>query len=83
LKIRGCICGDLVWEWRPKSSFCPPGFIILTCDFRSSLELCFRSYFVSIFVLGHDLIFLEFGSISGDDFLGIGSWQGEFHLGKV
>jgi hypothetical protein len=43
----------------------PSGVSIRSCDFRS--------HFVPFFVLGHDLIFREFESISGDDFWGLGS----------
>lgn len=45
------------------------------------VQLC--SSFFSIFVLGYDLIFSEFRSISGDDFLGIDSYHVEFHLDQV
>jgi hypothetical protein len=65
----------LEWEWRPKSSSCPPGFLFWSCDFRSP--------FFPIFVHGFDLDFPEFGSISDNDFLGIGSCPVEFHLCKV
>jgi hypothetical protein len=45
-----------VWEWRPESSSCPPGFSDFVYDFHH----CVLEFFL-IFVLGYDMIFPEFG----------------------
>jgi hypothetical protein len=67
-----------VWEWRRESYSCPSGFSDFLCDFCH----CVLEFF-PIFVLTYDLIFLEFGLMLGDDFLGICSYLVEFHVGKV
>ena len=59
---------DLVWEWRPESSSRPPGFSDFVCDFRHCVLELFP-----IFVHAYDLVFLGFGSIQGNDFLGLDS----------
>jgi hypothetical protein len=69
----------LEWEWRPESSSYPPGFIYFGCDFRH----CILEFFSIFFCSCYDLIFPEFGSIPGDDFLGIGLYQVECDLCKV
>jgi hypothetical protein len=57
-----------VWEWRPESSSCSPGFLNRACYFRIPLWCSFVLVF-PIFILEFDLNFQEFGLISGVDFL--------------